>query len=59
MSTSTNDQIEGKVHEARGTIKETVGHLVGNPDMEVEGQAEVLAGKVQSKVGQIEKVFEK
>jgi uncharacterized protein YjbJ (UPF0337 family) len=59
MRISTNDRIEGKVHEVKGTIKETVGHLVGNPSLEAEGKAEALAGKVQTKVGQVEKVFEK
>jgi uncharacterized protein YjbJ (UPF0337 family) len=32
---------------------------VNNPDLEDEGKAENLGGKVQNKVGQIEKVFEK
>jgi len=30
-----------------------------NPNLTAEGQNEKLAGKVQKKVGQIEKVFEK
>jgi uncharacterized protein YjbJ (UPF0337 family) len=59
MDPSTNDQIEGTVHEVEGKVKEAVGHAVGNPDLEAEGQAENLAGKVQQKVAQIEKVFEK
>jgi uncharacterized protein YjbJ (UPF0337 family) len=59
MNTSTNDQIEGKVHEVKGAVKQTVGQLVGNPDLEAEGQAETLAGKVQTKVGQVEKVLGK
>jgi uncharacterized protein YjbJ (UPF0337 family) len=59
MSISTNDQIEGKVHEVKGAVKQTVGQLVGNPNLEAEGKVETLAGKVQTKVGQIEKVLEK
>jgi uncharacterized protein YjbJ (UPF0337 family) len=59
MNPSTNDQVEGKFHEAKGKVKEVVGHLAGNPDLEANGQAENLAGVVQKKVGQIEKVFEK
>lgn len=59
MNPSTKDQIEGAFHEAKGKAKETVGHAVGNPNVEAEGQAEKLGGKVQKKVGQIEKVFEK
>jgi uncharacterized protein YjbJ (UPF0337 family) len=59
MSISTNDQIAGKVHEVKGAVKQTVGQLVGNPNLEAEGQAEILAGKVQTKVGQVEKVVGK
>ena len=59
MNSSTKDQIEGALHEAKGKVKEAAGHTVNNPDLEAEGQAENLAGKVQTKVGQIKKVFEK
>jgi uncharacterized protein YjbJ (UPF0337 family) len=59
MNPSTNDQTEGKLHEVRGKVKEVVGKAIGNPNLEVEGTAENLAGKVQQKLGQIEKVFEK
>jgi len=58
MKTSTKDQIEGKVHEVKGTVKEKVGELTGNTELEDKGQAEKLGGKVQKKVGQIEKVLE-
>jgi len=30
-----------------------------NPDLAADGRGEKLAGKIQKKVGQIEKVFEK
>jgi len=59
MNASTTDQIEGKFHEVKGKVKQTAGQVAGNPDVESEGQAENLAGKIQKKVGQIEKVFEK
>jgi len=59
MNSSTNDQIEGRLHEVKGKIKETVGQVTGNPDLESEGQVENLGGKLQKKVGQVEKVFEK
>ena len=59
MNPSTNDQIAGKLHEVKGKVKELAGQAAGNPDLESEGNAENLAGKVQHKVGQIEKVFEK
>jgi uncharacterized protein YjbJ (UPF0337 family) len=59
MNSSTKDQIKGKLHEVKGKIKEKAGQVAGNPDVESEGQAENLAGKVQRKIGQVEKVFEK
>jgi uncharacterized protein YjbJ (UPF0337 family) len=59
MKASTKDKVEGAVHDVRGTIKEKVGHVITNPDLEAEGQDEKIGGKIQKKVGDIEKVFEK
>jgi uncharacterized protein YjbJ (UPF0337 family) len=59
MKASTKDQVEGTVHEVKGTVKEAVGRVSHNPDLTRKGQAEALAGKVQKKVGQIKKVFDK
>jgi len=36
-----------------------VGQVTHNPNLTAEGQNEKLTGKVQKKVGQIEKVLEK
>jgi uncharacterized protein YjbJ (UPF0337 family) len=59
MKDSTKDKVEGAAHELKGTVKEKVGKVVGNPDLEDEGTGEKVGGKVQKKVGDIEKVFEK
>ena len=59
MSSSTTDQVKGDLHQVKGKVKEKVGQVLGNHDLEAEGQDENLAGKVQKKVGQIEKVLEK
>jgi uncharacterized protein YjbJ (UPF0337 family) len=59
MKSSTKDQVEGKLHEIKGKVKEAAGQGTSNPDLTNEGQAEKLAGKVQEKVGQVKKVFEK
>jgi uncharacterized protein YjbJ (UPF0337 family) len=58
MTPGTKDQLEGKLHEVKGKVKETVGQVTNNPDLEAEGQAEKLGGKVQKKVGDVERVFE-
>ena len=59
MAQSTKDQIEGKAHELKGAVKEKAGQVTNNPNLEAEGTDEKVAGKVQKKIGQIEKVFEK
>jgi uncharacterized protein YjbJ (UPF0337 family) len=59
MKNSTKDQARGKFHEVKGKVKEKAGRAINRPDIEAEGQDENIAGKVQKKVGQVEKVFEK
>lgn len=59
MKDSTKDKVEGAAHELKGAIKEKAGKVVGNPNLEDEGNAEKIGGKVQKKVGDVEKVFEK
>jgi uncharacterized protein YjbJ (UPF0337 family) len=59
MKPRTTDQIKGKLHEMKGKAKEKAGQVTNNPKLAAEGQNEKLAGKVQKKVGQIEKVLEK
>jgi uncharacterized protein YjbJ (UPF0337 family) len=59
MKDSTKDKAEGALHEAKGAVKEAVGHAVNNPDLEAEGLAEKVTGKIQKKVGDVEKVIEK
>jgi len=55
----TNDQVEGKFHEVKGKVKEKIGQLTNDPDLEDEGIAEEVAGEVQNKVGQLKKVVGK
>ncbi len=59
MDGSTKDKAKGKLHEVKGTLKEKVGHATNNPAVEEEGTDEKVAGKIQKKVGDVEKVFEK
>jgi uncharacterized protein YjbJ (UPF0337 family) len=58
MKPSTNDEIAGKLHEVKGAIKEKVGEMTNNPRLKGEGKGEKIAGKVQKKIGQVEKVLE-
>ncbi len=59
MKPSTKDQIAGKLHELKGKAKQKAGQVTNNPNLAAEGRGEKLAGKIQKKVGQVEKVFEK
>ena len=56
MKNSTKDQAQGKAHEVKGAVKEKAGRIFNDPDLEAEGQDEKLGGKIQKKVGEIEKV---
>jgi uncharacterized protein YjbJ (UPF0337 family) len=56
MKDSTKDQAAGKAHEVKGAVKEKVGKVTNDPQLESEGQDEKVGGKIQKKVGQIEKV---
>jgi uncharacterized protein YjbJ (UPF0337 family) len=59
MRSSTKNEIAGQIHEAKGKVKEKIAQLTNNPDLEDEGTGEKIAGKVQKKIGQVEKVIEK
>ena len=59
MKQSIKDEVLGKAHEAKGKIKEEIGKVTNNPNLEAEGEDEKVGGKIQNKVGQIKKVFEK
>lgn len=55
MKPSTEDQAKGKFHEAKGAVKEEVGKITYDPDLEDEGTIEKVAGKVQQGIGKVEK----
>lgn len=59
MKSSTRDNAEGKIHQVKGMVKETVGKLVKDTNLESDGKVENFEGKVQEKIGQIEKVVGK
>lgn len=59
MNNSTQDKVEGKLHEAKGKVKEKIGQATNDPELEAEGVDEKLGGKVQNKVGQVKQVFDK
>jgi uncharacterized protein YjbJ (UPF0337 family) len=59
MKDSTKDKVEGAAHELKGAVKEKLGRATKNPKLQDEGTDEKIGGKIQKKVGDIEKVIEK
>ena len=59
MKSSTKDKIKGAFREAKGKAKEETGKATGNPDLRDRGTVEKVDGKVQRKIGDVKKVFER
>jgi uncharacterized protein YjbJ (UPF0337 family) len=52
MSLPNRDEMEGKIDQAKGTVKENVGRAIGDRDMETEGAADRASGNVQEGYGE-------
>jgi uncharacterized protein YjbJ (UPF0337 family) len=59
MKSGARDKVEGKVHRAKGHIKEVAGKATGDESLEAEGKVEKASGKTQEKVGEVKNVFGK
>jgi uncharacterized protein YjbJ (UPF0337 family) len=46
------DRVEGKLDQAKGSVKETVGRVSGDRSTETSGQVEKAKGKVEEGVGE-------
>ena len=57
MKSSTEDKIKGETDTIKGKVKEGLGKLTDNRDLEEEGKDDQLKGAVRKKVGEIKKVF--
>jgi uncharacterized protein YjbJ (UPF0337 family) len=53
----TQDQVEGELHNVKGKAKKVAGKLLNDPELEAGGEAEEIAGKIQTKIGQVKKVL--
>jgi uncharacterized protein YjbJ (UPF0337 family) len=42
-----DDEVEGKYNQAKGSVKEGLGRLTGDDDMQAEGSADKLKGDLQ------------
>jgi len=45
------DQVNGRIEQGSGKIKEVAGKLVGNDRLKAEGNSEQIKGKVQAGYG--------
>lgn len=59
MAQSTKDRAEGSFHEMKGKLKEKAGQISNDPQLADEGTDEKVGGKIQRKIGEVEKVLEK
>ena len=53
------DQVEGRVEEAKGTVKEITGKILDDKGMEIEGNIQKNVGKVQSGFGDLKEDVKK
>jgi uncharacterized protein YjbJ (UPF0337 family) len=58
MKPSTSDKARGTFHEVKGTVKQKVGRALHKPGLQAEGQVEKIGGKIQKKLGQVERALE-
>lgn len=59
MKSSTRDEAVGKMHQAKGKVKEVVGKALNKPGLEAEGEIENISGKAQEKVGDVKRAVGK
>jgi uncharacterized protein YjbJ (UPF0337 family) len=46
-------QVNGRVNESEGKIKEIAGKLVGNESLEAKGKVQKILGEAQAKLGDV------
>ena len=45
------DEIKGKAEKAKGYVKDKVGEIINDPELEAEGEAERASGSVREGFG--------
>jgi uncharacterized protein YjbJ (UPF0337 family) len=48
-----NDQVKGRIKEAKGKAKQVAGNVVGNKKLEEKGKLQKDVGKVQAGYGDL------
>ena len=55
MAIFNRDEAEGKWEQAKGTVKDKVGELTGDRDLEAEGEVQHAEGEVQEGWGGVKR----
>ena len=53
MGLPNKDEIEGKLDQAKGSVKENVGRTINDSEMEAEGVADRAKGNIQEGAGKV------
>jgi len=53
------DRIAGAAKEIKGSVKETIGKVVGDAKLQADGRADQIEGKVQNAVGGLQDALKK
>lgn len=59
MSTSDEDRTRGAANDLGGKIKEGLGKITGDRDLEAEGNLDQAKGKAQKALGDLKDAFRK
>ena len=51
MGLPNRDEVDGKLDQAKGKVKETVGRAINDDELEAEGRADHAGGKVEEGFG--------
>ena len=55
MGMINKDEVKGKWEQAKGTVKDKAGELVGNDRLEAEGEAQRAGGETQESWGKFKR----
>jgi uncharacterized protein YjbJ (UPF0337 family) len=55
MAIFNDDEVEGKWDKAKGTVKEKVGELTGDEQLEAEGEVDRASGETQETWGKFKR----
>jgi uncharacterized protein YjbJ (UPF0337 family) len=53
------DRIAGAAKEFKGSVKETIGKVVGDAKLQSDGKADKVEGKVQNAIGGLKDALKK